>query len=87
MEKIETTGKTLPKKPFLSGQFVTMKKPIIDLSQCTDCESCLELCPGIFQRNTETGLIEVVDLSEYPQEEVETAMSTCPTDCITWEEE
>ena len=64
-----------------------MKKyPVIDLNQCTDCESCLEICPGVFRRNTETGYIEVLDLKEYPEECVEEAISICPTDCITWEE-
>jgi len=62
------------------------KIPVIDLGNCNECESCLEVCPTVFQRNKETGLIEVIDLSEYPEEEVEEAMSLCPTDCITWEE-
>jgi ferredoxin len=62
------------------------KVPVIDLSRCTDCESCLETCPAIFKRNEETGVIEIVDLSEYPEEDVHEAMSVCPTDCITWEE-
>ena len=60
--------------------------PVIDLSRCTDCESCLEICPAVFKRNNETGIIEVVELSEYPEEDVYEAMSVCPTDCITWEE-
>ena len=64
-----------------------MKKiPVLDTGQCTDCESCLELCPKVFKRNTETGLIEVTDLSEYPEEDIQEAISMCPTDCITWEE-
>ena len=46
-----------------------MKKvPSIDLGECTDCESCLELCPRVFRRNEETGHIEVVDLCELPTE-------------------
>ncbi|MBN1833439.1 MAG: ferredoxin [Deltaproteobacteria bacterium] len=29
-----------------------MKKiPHIDISECTDCESCLELCPSVFKKN------------------------------------
>lgn len=60
--------------------------PVIDLSRCTDCDSCLEICPTIFKRNDETGIIEVVELSEYPEDDVHEAMSVCPTDCITWEE-
>ncbi|MFH1293666.1 MAG: ferredoxin [Pseudomonadota bacterium] len=44
-----------------------MKKvPVIDLSQCTDCDSCLETCPAVFRRNKETCLMEVADLALYP---------------------
>lgn len=64
-----------------------MKKfPVIDLGECTDCESCLELCPHVFKRNEETGHIEVIDLSEYPDEEIQEVISMCPAECITWEE-
>ena len=63
-----------------------MKKiPRIDTSECTDCESCVALCPSVFKRNENTGLLEVADLSEYPEEDIEEAMSMCPADCITWE--
>ena len=60
--------------------------PAIDVSECTDCESCLDLCPSIFKRNEETGHIEVVELPEYPEEEIREIMNCCPGDCITWEE-
>jgi ferredoxin len=64
-----------------------MKKiPSIDLSRCTDCESCLEICQKAFKRNEETGLIEVVEFPEYTEEEVQEAINMCPADCITWEE-
>ena len=64
-----------------------MKKvPVIDLGNCTDCESCLEICPSIFHRNNETGLIEVRDQSEYPEKDVLEAISVCPADCINLEE-
>ena len=63
-----------------------MKIPVIDIGKCTDCESCLEVCPDIFIRNSETGLIEVADLPEYQEEAVLEAISICPADCITWEE-
>ncbi len=65
----------------------SMKKiPVIDISRCTDCESCLEICPDVFQRNMETGLIEVADLPDYPEEAVDQAINICPVDCISWEE-
>lgn len=64
-----------------------MKKvPAIHLGECTDCESCLELCPHVFRRNQETGHIEVAHLSEYSEEEIQEVISMCPADCITWEE-
>ena len=59
--------------------------PIIDMSDCTDCESCLDLCPSVFIRNKETGLIEVVELSEYPEKEIREAINCCPKGCISME--
>jgi ferredoxin len=61
-----------------------MKVPVIDLGECVDCEACLDLCPKAFRRN-DTGYIEVIDLEEYPEEEVEEAIKNCPADCIAWE--
>ena len=64
----------------------TMKKvPVIDIGKCTDCESCLELCPEVFRRNSETGYIEVTDLDEYPVDLVDQIISICPADCISWD--
>jgi ferredoxin len=63
------------------------KIPVIDLSGCTDCESCIALCPGVFQRNTETGRIEVRETGEYSEGDIEEAMAMCPADCISWEED
>jgi ferredoxin len=56
--------------------------PIIDRAECTDCESCLTLCPDVFRRNEDTGHIEVVDISEYPEDVVQEVMSVCPGKCI-----
>ena len=59
--------------------------PSIDLGQCTDCGSCVEICPEVFRKNSETGYIEIVSLYEYPEDCVQEAISICPTDCISWE--
>jgi ferredoxin len=45
----------------------------------------MELCPAVFKRNRATGVIEVVDLSEYPEEEIDEAIGYCPEDCLSWE--
>jgi ferredoxin len=56
--------------------------PVINISECTYCESCIEVCPTVFQINEETGILEVVELSQYPEEEIREAISCCPKDCI-----
>ena len=47
-----------------------MKKPGIDLSECTLCESCVAVCPAVFFIN-DTGMIEVAELDIYPEADVE----------------
>lgn len=59
--------------------------PSLDVGQCSGCESCLEVCPQVFRRNPQTGLIEVVDVEDYSEEEVREAIKLCPADCITLE--
>jgi ferredoxin len=58
----------------------------IDRAECTDCESCVSLCPSVFSRNEETGFIEIEDSAPYPEEDIRRAMCMCPADCIQWEE-
>jgi ferredoxin len=60
--------------------------PVVDMGECTDCGSCLEVCPEVFKRNLETGNIDVADLNTYPEDCVQEAISVCPVDCISWEE-
>ncbi len=62
-----------------------MKVPVIDLSDCTTCGTCVEICPQVF-RVAPAGYVEVIELSEYPRDEVDRAISYCPEDCIYWEE-
>jgi ferredoxin len=80
--------RALPMVPIWSGKRNSRmsRTPLIDLSGCTDCESCLSLCPSVFQRNQETDFIEVRELPDYPIEEIESVMTMCPARCIQWEE-
>ena len=59
---------------------------VINMGECNDCESCLDLCPSVFRRNVETGRIETVELEEYPEDEIQEVINCCPRNCITWEE-
>jgi ferredoxin len=62
-----------------------MKIPVVELSDCIKCEICAEVCPAVFRLN-DAGYIDVVDLSSYPEPEVEEAIKNCPADCIHWAE-
>jgi hypothetical protein len=44
----------------------------------------VEVCPSVFRLN-DAGYIEVVELSFYPEMEVNEAIKYCPEDCIYWE--
>ncbi len=61
-----------------------LKKPVVDIGQCTLCEGCLDMAPSVFQMN-DVGYIEVADLDVYPEDEVNDAIKYCPEDCISWE--
>lgn len=82
------SGQHLPMASMWNGKIKrTMTKiPALDIGKCTDCDSCLEMCPEVFVRNSETGYIEVLDLPEYPEEVIDQIISICPADCISWEE-
>jgi len=57
--------------------------PVIDIRECSDCGTCLELCPSVFRRNDASGFIEIRDLPEYPEDEILEAIRWCPRACIT----
>jgi len=61
--------------------------PVLDLTRCSECEACLDLCPEVFTRNPDTGRIEVEDLPEYPEGAVQEVINLCPRDCVEWDEE
>jgi len=64
-----------------------MKKyPSIDLGKCNKCMGCIEVAPTVFRYNRSIGYVEVLEMEEYPVEEVEEAIKNCPEDCIIWEE-
>ncbi len=63
-----------------------MKRPVIELGDCTLCEGCVAVCPAVFRVN-DAGFIEASDLDPYPVDQVDEAIKNCPTDCICWEED
>jgi len=63
-----------------------MKIPVIDRAECTDCEGCMAMAPTVFIKN-DSGIIEVLPLDAYPEDEVDEAIKNCPCKCIRWEDE
>ena len=63
------------------------KVPVVELSDCIECDCCVEICPAVFRCNETMGYIEVIELGKYPEQEVWDAINFCPADCISWEEE
>ena len=63
-----------------------MKKPVVDIGECSLCEGCIQVCPSVFLLN-DMGYIEVADLLAYPEAEVDDAIKYCPEDCIDWDSE
>lgn len=47
---------------------------------------CIEVAPTVFRYNQSIGYVEILELEEYPVEDVEEAIKNCPEDCIIWEE-
>jgi ferredoxin len=45
----------------------------------------VETCPQAFRLN-DAGYIEVIELTVYPEADVNDAIKYCPVDCIYWEE-
>ncbi|MEW5725172.1 MAG: ferredoxin [Thermodesulfobacteriota bacterium] len=60
-----------------------MKKPDLDLSRCSLCGACEELCPEVFQTHP-AGYMETAELDDYPENCVDQAIALCPGHCLSW---
>lgn len=62
------------------------KKVIIDTEECIGCESCVELCPEVFEFDEGQEKAVVISADSYDETCVDEAIETCPVECIHWEE-
>ena len=62
------------------------KKVAIDVDECIGCESCIEICPDIFEFYEESEKASVILPEGGDEECIEEAIATCPVECIFWEE-
>jgi ferredoxin len=50
------------------------------------CQTCVELCPDVFTFNDASEKAEVVKEEGGSEDCIEEAMSSCPVECIKWED-
>ena len=62
------------------------KRVVIDGEECTGCETCCELCPDVFEFDEAAEIAHVIKAEGGDEECIEEAISTCPVECISWEE-
>ena len=63
------------------------KSVYIDTPECVGCESCVELCPDVFEFDEENEKAVVI-LEEGGDEGcIDEAIATCPAECIHWYED
>ena len=62
------------------------KRVVIDTEECTGCETCVELCSEVFAFNEDEEIAEVILAEGGPEDCIEEAISSCPVECIRWEE-
>ena len=64
-----------------------MAKVIIVTEECIGCESCVEICPEVFAFDENEEKAYVILEEGGPEDLIQEAIDTCPTECIHWEEE
>jgi len=61
------------------------KIPFVEEAECTGCELCTQIAPGVFEMNEE-GISKVKDPQGGTEEEIQEAIDSCPAECIKWKE-
>jgi ferredoxin len=73
-------------KGLIKEKIIMNKQVVIDTYECTGCESCVELCPEIFEFDDENEKAVVILPEGGDENCIEEAISTCPVECISWDE-
>ncbi len=76
-----------------------LKQPLVDISECSLCDICIDICPNIFIKN-DSGYIEVSKeikqrlyddqgniIDSVLFDDIQDAVKNCRGDCISWDEE
>jgi len=61
------------------------KKIIIDEDLCEGCETCVELCPDVFELG-ENGKARIKNPNALDSCNIQEAIDSCPTGALKWED-
>jgi ferredoxin len=62
------------------------KRVTIDQDECIGCQSCVELCPDVFEFDEGEEKADVILPEGGPEDCIDEAITTCPVSCIQWED-
>lgn len=60
---------------------------VIDQEECTGCETCVELCPDVFEFDEDNEVATVIAPENVDEDCVIEAIESCPVECISIEED
>jgi ferredoxin len=61
------------------------RKPVVDQTLCISCGLCVELASNTFALD-ENDLSQVINSAGDPEEVIQQAIDSCPTEAISWQE-
>ena len=61
------------------------KVPVIEFDLCEGCETCVALCPDVFEMQDDKAV--VTDATKCSECDCQEAIDTCPTEAIKWEDQ
>ncbi len=62
------------------------QKVVIDADECVACGTCVEVCPEVFKMDDGADYAEVIMETGGPDDLIQEAIDSCPTQCITLED-
>jgi ferredoxin len=62
-----------------------MAEVTIDQEECIGCEACVELCPSVFEFDSDLEKAKVIEGADASEDCVDEAIASCPGECISKE--